>query len=108
MVFELIPKNPRRSWIAMEENSSKEHAKSVTCLHLASFSKTLYPLVIIIQQPKSKASFFESVVWDVVESAQMSKRNSTWDNSEKESKIKLFTRRWRCKVHVTDGLSMLS
>ena len=45
-----------------KRNSSKEHAKSVACLHLASFSKTLYPLVIILQQPKGKAGFLESVV----------------------------------------------
>ena len=53
----------------MEEDGSKEHAKSVTHLHLASFLKTLYPLIIILQQPKGKAGFFESVVWDVVDSA---------------------------------------
>ena len=38
----------------------------------------------------------------------MSKRSSAWNNSEKESKIETFTRRWRCKVHATDGLSALS
>ena len=92
----------------MEDNGSKEHAKNVTCLHLASFSKTLYPLVTILQQPKSKASFFESVVGDIVDRAQMSKRSSARNDSEKESKIEPFTRRWGCKIHATDGLSTLS
>ena len=66
MVLELIPENSRRSWIAMENDGSKEHAKSVAYLHLASFSKTLYPLMIILQQPKGKAGFLESVVGNIV------------------------------------------
>ena len=52
----------------MEDDGNKEHVKSITQLHLASFLKTLYPLMIILQQPKGIAGFFESVVWDIVNS----------------------------------------
>jgi len=108
VVLELIPENSRRSWIAMKYDGSEELAKSVTCLHLTSLFKTLSPLVIVLQQPKSEAGFFERVACDVIDLAQISKRSSSRDDSEKEAKIETFSRRWRCKVHATDGITLFS
>ena len=53
----------------MEDDSSKEHVKSVTQLHLASFCKTLSPLIIVHKQAKGKTGFFKSVALDVVDFA---------------------------------------
>jgi len=77
--------------MTVKKDGGKEGAEGKSSLHLSSFLETLLPFMIILQKTQGFTGFLERGAENIIDSPQIVKGLSTKNNSEKKSKVNMFS-----------------